>query len=98
MYPQEAVNHTTAPTAVVLTKDSAGTVPAKTYLPMDSIFKDTPFHKLQPYQDTVKAIPDTTSNTHACKKRLIGGIVFASIVVVYVILVLGLKGLKNAIR
>jgi hypothetical protein len=98
LYPQGTAVDTVTRKTVTVTRDSTSVDWGRRYSPVDSIFNETAFHKLHPHQDTSKAIPDTTSESHAGSGRLIGGIVLVSFILVYVILAMGLKDLKNPVK
>lgn len=98
LYPQGVALDTAARKTAIVITDSTRADWGRSYLQGDTTISDSTFHKLQSHQDTAKAIPDTTSGKHADSKRLIGGIVLVSFVIVYVVLWVGLNGFGNAMR
>jgi hypothetical protein len=98
LYPQHVTNDSTAVDSLHLPSKAGKIEPSLRDLPAYRLSKDTITLKGGLHPDTVKAVPDTTLSNDTGKKRLIAGIVVASIVLIYVIVAIGFQGVGKALR
>lgn len=96
LHPQHVANDSIAVDSLYLPNDSSNIEQQSRDLQTYRLSKDTATAKGELYLDTVKAVSDTTSSNDTGKKRLIGGIIVASIVLVYLTVAIGFKGVGKA--